>query len=250
MAHTRRIIEFAVQPDGHSRPPFPYGVGVHSASVPQSLRSTAATQTGHRNQSRNRGSGGQSGWADPLGAKSLAQNGEFRRIWCVISERRQHSGAQKQWHGVEVANERFEPSALQSSKDDQPAQEKSDQQTFTQFELFLKFGCDGIRRVFGPACLYGRVIKTRRNDCVVKVERRAVLDDRWRLEQALQDSEDTVKLTLVRRTIESHDPTGLSVSWQADDLSNSADTMSQRITLSYFAAITNPASYCLTSLCL
>ena len=51
-----------------------------------------------------------------------------------------------------------------------------------------------VRRLFGPACLYGRVIKTRRNDRIVKVERRAVLGDRWRLEQALQDSEDSVKL--------------------------------------------------------
>ena len=51
-----------------------------------------------------------------------------------------------------------------------------------------------VRRVFGPACLYGRVIKTRRNDRIVKVERRAVLGDRWRLEQALHDSEDSVKL--------------------------------------------------------
>jgi IS1 family transposase len=51
-----------------------------------------------------------------------------------------------------------------------------------------------VRRVFGPACLYGRVIKTRRNDRIVKVERRAMLGDRWRLEQALQDSEDSVKL--------------------------------------------------------
>jgi len=32
-----------------------------------------------------------------------------------------------------------------------------------------------VRRLFGPACLYGRVIKTRRNDRIVKVERRAVL---------------------------------------------------------------------------
>jgi IS1 family transposase len=38
------------------------------------------------------------------------------------------------------------------------------------------------------------VIKTRRNDRIVKVERRAVLGDGWRLEQALQDSEDSVKL--------------------------------------------------------
>src|SRR4030095_3645157 len=51
-----------------------------------------------------------------------------------------------------------------------------------------------VRRVFGSACLYGRVIKTRRNDCIVKVERRAVLGDGWRLEQALQASEDSVKL--------------------------------------------------------
>ena len=36
-----------------------------------------------------------------------------------------------------------------------------------------------VRRLFGPACLYGRVIKTRRNDRIVKVERRAVLGDRW-----------------------------------------------------------------------
>jgi hypothetical protein len=42
-----------------------------------------------------------------------------------------------------------------------------------------------VGRVFGPACLYGRVIKTRRNDRIVKVERRAMLGDRWRLEQAL-----------------------------------------------------------------
>ena len=51
-----------------------------------------------------------------------------------------------------------------------------------------------VRRVFGSACLYGRVIKTHRNDCIVKVERRAVLGDGWRLEQALQDSEDSAKL--------------------------------------------------------
>ena len=34
-----------------------------------------------------------------------------------------------------------------------------------------------IGRVFGPACLYGQVIKTRRNDRIVKVERRAVIGD-------------------------------------------------------------------------
>jgi len=50
-----------------------------------------------------------------------------------------------------------------------------------------------IGRVFGPACVYGQVIKTRRNDRVVKVERRALIGA-GRLQQALRDSEDSVKL--------------------------------------------------------
>ena len=81
-----------------------------------------------------------------------------------------------------------------------------------------------IGRLFGPACLYGRVIKTRRNDRIVKVERRAVLGDRWRLEQALQDSEDSVKLntSFVERlnlTIRQ----GFGVSGPPDDLSCSME---------------------------
>ena len=51
-----------------------------------------------------------------------------------------------------------------------------------------------IRRVLGPACLYGQVIKTRRNDRVIKVERRAVIGAAWRFQQALHDSEDSSKL--------------------------------------------------------
>lgn len=51
-----------------------------------------------------------------------------------------------------------------------------------------------IGRVFGPGELYGQVIKTRRNDRIVKVERRIVLGGEWRLKQALRDSEDSVKL--------------------------------------------------------
>ena len=51
-----------------------------------------------------------------------------------------------------------------------------------------------IGRVFGPASLYGQVIKTRRKDQIVKVERRMVLGGAWRLDQALRDSEDSVKL--------------------------------------------------------
>ena len=58
------------------------------------------------------------------------------------------------------------------------------------FEFYEKV----VRRVFGPACLYGQVIKTRRNDRVVRVERRTRIGAVWRWEQALRDSEDAVKL--------------------------------------------------------
>jgi transposase-like protein/IS1 family transposase len=51
-----------------------------------------------------------------------------------------------------------------------------------------------VRRVFGPACLYGQVIKTRRNDRIVKVERRALIGAAWRFEETLRDSEDSSKL--------------------------------------------------------
>jgi hypothetical protein len=51
-----------------------------------------------------------------------------------------------------------------------------------------------IRRVFGAACLYGQVIKRRRNDRLVRVERRAVIGAAWRLEKALAVSEDSLKL--------------------------------------------------------
>jgi len=51
-----------------------------------------------------------------------------------------------------------------------------------------------VRRVFGAACLYGQVIKTRRNDRVIKVERRRRMGAAWRWEQAWRDSEDSVQL--------------------------------------------------------
>ncbi len=50
-----------------------------------------------------------------------------------------------------------------------------------------------IGQVFGPACVCGQVIKTRRNDRVVRVERRAVIGA-GRLQQALRNSEDSAKL--------------------------------------------------------
>jgi transposase-like protein/IS1 family transposase len=51
-----------------------------------------------------------------------------------------------------------------------------------------------VRRIFGPACLYGQVIKTRRNDRIIKVERRRLIGDRWRFEETLRHSEDSSKL--------------------------------------------------------
>ena len=50
-----------------------------------------------------------------------------------------------------------------------------------------------VGRVFGPACVYGQVIKTRRNDRVIRVERKPLIGA-GRLKQALRASEDSVKL--------------------------------------------------------
>jgi hypothetical protein len=57
----------------------------------------------------------------------------------------------------------------------------------------FKFYQRVIGRVFGLACAYGQVIKTRRNDRVVRLERRAVIGTE-RLEQTLRHSEDSVRL--------------------------------------------------------
>jgi hypothetical protein len=58
------------------------------------------------------------------------------------------------------------------------------------FDFYAKV----IRRVFGLACLYGQVFKTRRNDRVIKVEWKEVIGAAWRLEEALRNSEDSSKL--------------------------------------------------------
>jgi len=50
-----------------------------------------------------------------------------------------------------------------------------------------------VGRVFGPACVYGQVIKTRRNDRVIRVARKPLIGA-GRLKQALRASEDSVKL--------------------------------------------------------
>ena len=51
-----------------------------------------------------------------------------------------------------------------------------------------------VRRVFGSAALYGQVLKTRRNDRIVKVERRELMGASWRFEEVLTNSEDSATL--------------------------------------------------------
>ena len=65
------------------------------------------------------------------------------------------------------------------------------------FEFYGKV----IRRVFGPAALYAQVIKARRHDRVVRVERRAVIGAAWRFDDALTRSEDssTVSTSFIER---------------------------------------------------
>ena len=58
------------------------------------------------------------------------------------------------------------------------------------FEFYEKV----VWQVFGPACVYGQVLKTRRNNRIVKVERRTVIGTEGRLEERLQRSEDSSTL--------------------------------------------------------
>ena len=51
-----------------------------------------------------------------------------------------------------------------------------------------------ILRLVGPACVYGQVIKTRRNDRVVRVDRRVKIGTARRLEDALLNLEDSETL--------------------------------------------------------
>ena len=51
-----------------------------------------------------------------------------------------------------------------------------------------------VRQLFGVACVYGQVLKTRRNDRVIKVERRQMIGAKWRFEKALFESEDSSTL--------------------------------------------------------
>ena len=58
----------------------------------------------------------------------------------------------------------------------------------------FKFYRQVVRRVFGSASLYGQVIKKRRNDRVVKVQRKPRTGAPWRWEEFWRHSEDSRKL--------------------------------------------------------
>ena len=58
----------------------------------------------------------------------------------------------------------------------------------------LEYYCAVILRLIGPACVYGQVIKTRRNNRVVRVERRVKIGTARQLKDALLKSEDSEPL--------------------------------------------------------
>ncbi len=94
----------------------------------------------------------------------------------------------------------------------------ADRMAFEGLPLIVTDGFDFyekvVRRVFGQAALYAQVLKTRRNDRVVKVERRAVHGAAWRFDDALRNSEDSSALNaqhVFHQASESDDPAKLGV---------------------------------------
>jgi IS1 family transposase len=58
----------------------------------------------------------------------------------------------------------------------------------------FKFYRQVVRRLFGAACVYGQVIKKRRNDRVVRVQRKASFGAAWRWDEVWRNSEDSRQL--------------------------------------------------------
>ncbi len=58
-----------------------------------------------------------------------------------------------------------------------------------------------IRRIFGPACIYGQVIKARRKNRVVSIDRKLLIGSKEQLADALFNSEDsdTLNTSFVER---------------------------------------------------
>ncbi len=51
-----------------------------------------------------------------------------------------------------------------------------------------------VQRIFGVNCVYGQVMKSWRKDRITKVETKLVIGSKWRLRDALYESEDSHKL--------------------------------------------------------
>jgi hypothetical protein len=102
-----------------------------------------------------------------------------------------------------------------------------------------------VRRILGPACLYGQVIKTRRNDRIVKIERRALIGDAWRFEETLRELRGFLETEHVfRRAAEPHDPIGLGISFSAECELISARTLVWRRKTKFDEAIAEGTLHC------
>jgi hypothetical protein len=58
-----------------------------------------------------------------------------------------------------------------------------------------------VREIFSPTCIYAQVLKTRRNDRIISVERRQVIGTALRFQKALFESEEssTLNTSIVER---------------------------------------------------
>ncbi len=76
--------------------------------------------------------------------------------------------------------------------------EGTEREGYVCFPLIVTDGFDYyekvVRRLFGIVCLYGQVIKTRRNDRVIRVTRKQLIGAPWRFDNALIESEDSATL--------------------------------------------------------
>jgi transposase-like protein len=57
-----------------------------------------------------------------------------------------------------------------------------------------------VKRIFKSACLYGQVMKKRRNSRIIQVERKPLIGAPWRWQRAWERSEDSRKLNTSSRT--------------------------------------------------
>ncbi len=51
-----------------------------------------------------------------------------------------------------------------------------------------------LKRLFGPTCFYGQVVKKWKKNCITKVEREIIIGEPWQIKYALECSEDSESL--------------------------------------------------------